>query len=149
MLRIAIFELLQLAVSLFAIRRGGAPERIVGWMLLCAAIFSLAIGMPGNAFRALSIPHFSIDVLLFIGLLTIAARANRFWPYWIAAFELIAIGVHGARALDPDLVPIVYSRMIGEVAYPMCLVLVLGTYHYTRRTRLEGVAPKPWATLRW
>lgn len=149
MLRIVLFELLQLAVSWFAIRRGGAPERLVGWMLLAAALTTLAIGVPGNAYRGLSWLNFGIDLALFLGLLAIALRANRFWPYWMAAFELLAIGVHGARVLDPTFVPIVYSRLIGQVAYPMCLVLVLGTYHYTRRARLEGVAPKPWATLRW
>lgn len=149
MLRIVMFELLQLGVSWFAIRRGGAPERIVGWMLLMAALATLAIGVPGNAYRGLSWLNFSIDFALFLGLLTIALRANRFWPYWMAAFELLGIGVHGARVLDPLFVPIVYSRLIGQVAYPMCLVLVLGTYHYTRRTRLLGAAPKPWATLRW
>ncbi|RXD05548.1 hypothetical protein EQZ23_10845 [Sphingomonas sp. UV9] len=149
MLRIILFELLQLAVSWFAIRRGGAPERMVGWMLIVAAITSLAIGIPANAFRGLSLPHFTIDILLFGGLLVVAARANRFWPYWMAALELLAIGVHGARMVDPSLVPIVYSRMIGQVAYPMCAVLALGTYHYIRRTRLEGIAPRPWSPLRW
>jgi hypothetical protein len=149
MLRIILFELLQLAVSWFAIRRGGAPERIVAWMLLIAAVTSLAIGLPANQFRTLAVLNFAVDLVLFLGLLVVALRANRFWPYWITAFELLAIGVHGARAFDPSLVPIVYSRLIGEVAYPMCLVLLVGTYHYIRRTRRQGSAPRPWAPLKW
>jgi hypothetical protein len=149
MIRIVLFELLQLAASVFAIRCGGAPERIVGWMLLIAAVSSVAMGIPANAFRGLSLPLFTIDLVLLFGLLAIAARANRFWPYWIAAFELLAMGIHGARAIDPTLVPIVYSRMTGQAAYPMCLVLVVGTYHYIRRTRREGVSPRPWAPLKW
>lgn len=149
MLRIVIFELLQLGVSAFAIRRGGTPERIVGWLLLIAAASSLAVGAPGNRPHAVSIPHLGIDLALFIGLLAVALRANRFWPYWLAAFELLAIGAHGARAIDPTLVPIVYSRMIGQVAYPMCFALALGTWHYVRRARFEGAAPRAWAPFKW
>ena len=149
MLRIVAFELLQLAASWFAIRWGGAPERIVGWLLLSAALISLAIGVPANNFRSLSFVHFGIDAMLFAGLLAVALRANRFWPYWLCAFELLAIGVHGARAFDSTLVPIVYSRLIGEVAYPMCFVLVMGTYHYIRRTRRQGSAPRAWAPFKW
>ena len=149
MLRIIIFELLQLGVSIFAIRRGGAPERIVGWMLLIAAIAGIAAGLPANNWRGLDVPLFAIDVALFAGLLAIAARANRFWPYWTVALQLIALGVHGARVVDPLLVPIVYARITGQIAYPMCLTLVLGTYHYMRRARIEGLAPRPWSSLRW
>lgn len=149
MLRIVLFELLQLCVSLYAIRRGGAPERITGWLLLIAALTSLAIGLPANQFRGISLLHFGIDLALCIGLFAIALRANRFWPYWLAAFELLAIGVHGARAIDPTLVPIVYSRMTGEVAYPMCFALALGTWHYVRRSRRDGVAPRAWAPMKW
>ncbi|MGR6329233.1 hypothetical protein ACU5AX_09215 [Sphingomonas sp. XXL09] len=149
MLRIVAFELLQLAVSWFAIRRGGAPERVVGWMLLIAAIASVAIGVPASQWREISVVLVAVDVGVLLGLVAVALRANRFWPYWASALQLLAIGVHAARAFDPTLVPIVYSRMIGEVAYPMCFVLVMGTYHYIRRTRRQGVAPRPWAPFRW
>lgn len=148
MLRILVFEMLQLGVSAFAILRGGAPERLAGWMLLAAALTSLATGMLGTS-QGLSVPILAVDGVLLAGLAAIALRANRFWPYWASALQLVAIGVHGARALDPTLLPIVYSRVTGQIAYPMLLVLAIGTYHYVRRTRLQGVAPRPWATFRW
>lgn len=149
MTRILVFELIQLAVSAFAIARGGAPERMAGWMLLIAAVASLGVGLPANGLHGISVPVFSIDLALFVGLFAIALRANRFWPYWAAALQLVAIGVHGARAFDPFMVPIVYSRVVGQIAYPMCVVLALGTYHYLRRRRREGAPPRPWAELRW
>lgn len=149
MLRQVLFEILQLAVSIFAIRRGGSPERIVGWLLLAAAIGGLIAGLPTNKYQGIDAPLLALDIVLFASLLLVALRANRFWPYWITALQLIAIGAHGARAIDPTMVPIVYARITGQIAYPMCLVLVIGTYHYLRRSRIEGIPPRPWSPLRW
>lgn len=149
MIRIVLFVLLQFAVSFFAIRRGGAPERVVGWMLLVAEFLNLVGGVPAGGFRIVAQSQFFADVALFGGLLIVALRANRFWPIWLAALQLIAIGVHGVRAIDGFLVPYAYYKSLEKIAYPMCLALAVGTYHYLRRGRIEGQAPAAWAPLRW
>lgn len=150
MLRIVLFELLQLAVSGYAIIRGGVPERWVAAMLVIASGTTLiASAFPVGGFQTVEVYRFTIDIVLTLALLAIALRANRFWPLWIAAFQVVTIGMHGVRAYDPAILPIVYARLTGEIAYPMCLVLVLGTYHYRRRARLEGQPPRPWSPFRW
>lgn len=149
MTRIALFICLQLAVSLFAIRRGGPPERTVAWMLLAAMAASIAGGLPASRYRAVAEWQLSIDIALFAGLAIVASRANRFWPLWLAALQLIAIGVHVVRWADPFLLPYAYYKSFEKIAYPMCLALVLGTYHYLRRQRIEGRTPVAWAPFRW
>lgn len=150
MVRIVLFELLQLAVSGYALLRGGLPERWVAAMLLIASWTTLvASAFPIGGFRTVELYRLSIDLALAVGLIAVALRANRFWPLWMAAFQLVTMGLHGVRAYDPGILPIVYSRLTGQIAYPMCIVLVLGTRHYRRRLRTDGVPPQPWSPFRW
>lgn len=149
MIRIILFEVLQLAVSGYALLRGGVPERWVAALLLAASWATLlASAAPVGGFRTVEVYRLSIDLALAAGLTLIALRANRFWPLWIAGFQLMTVGLHGVRAYDPAILPIVYSRLTSQVAYPMCLVLALGTWHYRRRARNDGAPPSAWSPLR-
>lgn len=145
MIRIAVFELLQVLVSGYALRWGGAPERIVGGLLLAAAWTSLLLPYdPKSVFRNLETGQLIVDLSLLAGLLAVALRANRFWPLWAAAIQLLAIGVHGVRSYDEGIVPIVYARLTGELAYPMCLVLAAGTWRYRRRLSHGAAGVRDW-----
>lgn len=150
MVRIIVFEILLLAVALYAVRRGGAPERLVAIMLLVAAWTTLLLPFnPQTGFRHLETSRLAVDGALLFGLIAVALRANRFWPLWLAAFQLVAVGVHGVRAYDAGVLPIVYARLTGQIAYPMCLVLAIGTWRYRQRylRRAQG-GVRDWSPLR-
>lgn len=149
MIFVLVFAVVQVLASTYAITRGGMPERIVAGLLLVAAGVSLGVGKPADQYRTLDTTQLAVDLVLLAALLLVAARANRFWPLWICALHLLAIGIHLIRAVDPAIVPWVYWWMIGKIAYPICLALVLGTWHLQRRTRLQGVRPADWSALRW
>ena len=90
----------------------------------------------------------TIDLAFLASLIVIAVRADRFWPLWLAALQLVAIGVHGVRAYDPHILPIVYARIVGEIAYPMLALLVIGTVrHHSRALRFGG--ERDWSPLKW
>ncbi len=147
--RILIFYLVQIAASAYATWRGGAPERAVAALLLVAAIVSSLIPViPGRTFFVIDVDVIAIDLVLLSVLVLIAVRADRFWPLWLAALQLVAIGVHGVRAYDPHILPIVYARIVGEIAYPMLALLVIGTVrHHSRALRLGG--ERDWSPLKW
>jgi hypothetical protein len=149
MFRILLFFTAQVLVSGFAIWRGGKPERVVGSSLLAAMVASALVPVaPRESYYSLHLPLFAIDLLLLSTLILVAARANRFWPIWLAALQLVAIGVHGVRAYDPHILPIVYARIVGEIAYPMLALLVIGTVrHHSRALRLGG--ERDWSPLKW
>ena len=149
MTRIMLFYSVQLAASGYAAWRGGLPERAVGALLLVAAILSSAIPLTTwHEYVALNRGLLLIDATLLAILMLVAVRANRYWPMWLAALQLVAIGVHGVRAYDPHILPIVYARIVGEIAYPMLALLVIGTVrHHSRALRLGG--ERDWSPLKW
>ena len=148
MIRIVVGELLLLIVAAFAWHWGGRPERLVAGMIVIAAVTNLALGVPSAAYRFVDQAQLTVDVALFLATLAVALRANRFWPLWLVGVELMALGVHGVRAYDPHIVPIVYARLTAQVIYPMLAVLGIGVWHFQRRARLQGVRPRDWSPLR-
>lgn len=145
MIRIALFYTVQTLITYVAVRRGGAPERIVGFSLLAATLATALIPFePQHIFRSVNWHALYIDTALLAVLLIIAARADRYWPLWLAALQVVTIGVHGVRAYDPFFLPIVYARVTGEIAYPMLAVLLAGIVRHVRRPGEPDWSPFKW-----
>src|SRR3546814_4609403 len=58
---------------------------------------------------------------------SLANFADRFWPMWLAAFQLVAVASHGASAYNPGILPVAYWWIVGKISYPMIAILVIGT----------------------
>ncbi len=145
-LRIWIFVGFQLCGCLYAVWRGGSPERLVAGMMSAAVVLTAAAGyFLSEKFRTVSASILMVDLALLGGLLLLAVRANRFWPMWVAAFQLVSIFVHLARGIDPTLLPEVYNRVLGKFAYPMVVLLIAGTRRHAQRDPHE----KDWLPVKW
>jgi hypothetical protein len=147
--RIILFYAVQAAACWYALRRGGAPERWTALFMMLAALASSALpAHPGERFRGVEWGQLGVDAVLTLVLFGLALRANRFWLLWAAALQILALAVHGVRAYDADILPIVYNRSIGKVAYPLILLLLVGTYRYQARAA-SGRRERDWSPLRW
>lgn len=136
-MRVAIFSALLILASVFAMVRGGAPERIVGVALLLA--FGASIGMQqplASRFVAVEWGIFAADLMLLLVLLGVALHADRFWTLWLAAFHTLGTGGHLVRGLDHGIEPIAYAILLASWSYPMILLLVIGTIRHDWRRRL-------------
>lgn len=130
-----IFIVLLVLAALLAVWRGGAPERFTSAaMLIGAAATALANANTALGFRGIEWQLFWIDAAVLGAFVAIAMYADRFWPLWLAALQCIAVAAHGARAFDPDILPIAYWWLIGKLAYPMILILCIGIERHHRRT---------------
>jgi len=151
-IHVYVFNILQGAVCLYALLRGGRPERWTAIMLLVASWATWLVPFdPATSFRSIDTMGLAIDLVLMGGLTVMAAVANRFWPLWLAAVHLLAIGVHGVRGFDPGLMPWMYAVAAGKLAYPMILLLALGVMRHQRRLALYGRDPDwslPWREQR-
>ena len=134
-IRIALFYLVAASCVTYAWWRGGQPERAIATMLMVAAIATgLIPTVPGITFATVVWPLFAIDILLLAGLVAVALVADRHWPLYFCAIHLVAVALHGVRAYDPTIVPNVYARLGGELAYPTLLILVVGTWRHALRS---------------
>lgn len=133
--RIALF-----AIVLFAVRKGEEPERLVAAVLLSTfALDAVNHAMFGDpAFFAVNPGHVVIDGWAFLTLLWVALRANRGWPLWISASQVIVVLGHLAKIVDLSLVRYGYWVMTQVPATLQVIVLAIGTFAHMRREARIG-----------
>jgi len=138
-MRVAIFSALLLFAALFAVWRGGAPERIVGIALTLAFGVSVGVQQPlASRFVSVEWGIFVADLALLFVLLAVALHADRFWTLWLVAFHALGTGGHLVRGLDHGIAPIAYAILLASWSYPMVLLLVIGTARHAERKRRLG-----------
>src|SRR3546814_6832503 len=96
MIVIAVFiGLLTLAAG-YAQWRGGAPEKLAAAAMFGAMLATLWVGSHAPSFNRTQWELLVVDFGLFMALCLLANFADRFWPMWLAAFQLVAVAAHGA-----------------------------------------------------
>jgi len=142
---IITFNVVQFLASCYACRRGGGPERAVGLLLLIAGATSIVV--PRNAATNLFVVNsymLSVDAMLMVALTAVALVANRYWPIWIAAVQLVTLAAHGARAWDQTIWARAYGQFTGKIAYVCIALLVIGTLRHRARLA-EGFPERGWS----
>lgn len=161
MLRLYLFVFLQLTVSIYALARGGMPERLVGGLMLVAFTASLLVQSQFPVrFHGVELGIFVVDCVMLAALLAVALRAERFWPIWMTGLQAVAVAAHLAKMVNPAVIPWAYAAMLAFWSYPMMAILVVGTWRHQRRMAVHGAdrswsdssppspaaAPPPWPT---
>jgi len=93
MLRLAFFYAFLVGTTIYALWKGGWPERAVALLFLFAAFATLVV-RPEYLFHDLEKGVLLVDSALFLALLAIALRAERFWPLWMTALQGISVAGH-------------------------------------------------------
>ena len=132
--RVYIFLGLQLAVSGYALLRGGAPERVTAIALTLAVALGMALQASFPArFYHVDLGVMAIDVALFGVLVALALYADRWWTLWVAAMQGLGAGAHIIKAIDSDTIRVVYAILAAAWSYPIIVLLLVGTYRHQRR----------------
>jgi hypothetical protein len=90
-----------LTVCALAVWRGRDEERLAVGSLLAAWALSMVVYRSQSQDTQWAI--LAIDTGLFLSYLWIALRTARWWPLFLAGFELLALMTHMAHAVDPSL----------------------------------------------
>lgn len=136
-MNVVVFNVMLALVCGYALWRGGAPERIAAVAFAAAAAVTYAF-MYNYGFGSLSALYFALDVALFAAIAGVSIIADRFWPMWAAAIQLVIVAVHAAKALRPELLPFVYYVATAKLAYPMVVLLGVGTLRHRARLARWG-----------
>jgi len=132
-------HLVALAICIAAFIWGGGPERAI------AAVWIVFVEMANHGYDLFLRDgyHFtqidgalaSMDIVAGLLLIGIALNANRNYPLFIAAMQLLAISAHLARGLIEVISPIAYATML--VAPGWILLIILGIGLLRHRSRLK------------
>ena len=146
MVMVVAFLALQVGVSAYALWRGGGPERVVAIALLTAAGATLATpSVYGISYRTVFFAVLWIDIALLASLTMVAAFADRYWPMWLAALQLVAVGIHAVRGYDHSILAAAYWLVTTKMAYPMLAILLAGTLRHRRRLA-DGLPEPSWTS---
>lgn len=136
-----IYLALLVSCCLYALARGGTPERAaVG--ILVSAVLASAFTVAGGAHRffQLEVGLLAVDTCLFLAMTALALKAQRYWPMWLAAVKLNTVITH-LLILSPTLPPWSYAVANAAWSYPSPLLIAIGAIRHRRRLRMYGADP--------
>lgn len=138
MLRYIIAMSLLTLVTVYAMRKGGSPERAAALILVGLPLADLiyhALSGEQGIYHSVDIVHAGIDLVALVAIVWLALIADRFWTLWLGALQLIATLSHVIRALEVEMYPIVYAIIIRGPFWGQMFLVALGTWLYARRRR--------------
>lgn len=134
-----LFIALLAGTALYAFRSGGRPERWTAGLFVVAGLLTLAVHSPWPArYVGLETSVLLVDLMLLFCLLAIALHADRFWPLLMAAFQVMAVAAHTAKALDLRLGAGAYQQALVFWSYATLPLLGLAVWRHSRRLALGG-----------
>ena len=141
MVRILIFNTLYIFSSLFALIRGGAPERIGAMILIADFQLSFWVVAPMHRrFAGVEWPMFAVDGAAFAALYLLSLMTTRYWPAWMAAMQGCVALSHLA-GLRLDIIPWAYGTVVAAWAYAMLIMLAVATRRHQQRLQRYGKDP--------
>jgi hypothetical protein len=135
------FRLFLALVVLYALLRGSRDERHVALICLVGAVLTTLVLSPlAERFESVETPVMLVDLAVLAGFIAVALRSERFWPLWISGLQLTTIMGHVLKEVDLDLLPRAYGAALNFWAYPIVLILAIGTWRTQRRLNREHTA---------
>ncbi len=128
-----------LGAGLFALWRGGAPEKyaaaIMASWLVASVGYARVLGPPD--FGAVEPAYLVLDSVELAAVLLLSLHANRMWPLWAAAAQLICVSGHLAALVEPGGMRRAYWVMTQIPPFIQIIALTLGVAaHHARKTRI-------------
>jgi hypothetical protein len=128
-------------LSVAVLRWGAAPERIC-----VATLFAVTFGDPvyhllvkrATIYGSVDIGHLVMDVGVAVAFVAVALRANRVYPLWLAAFQLVSVLSHFAREEIASFPKLAYGMMSYGPFYIILAIMTGGLAFHARRTKHLG-----------
>ena len=139
-IQVVLVLLLIVLGSSAAYSRGGPPERfaavLLAGLVLADTVYHLLFGPSG--FDRVDPWHLFLDLTMLGFLMWLALRANRIWPLFVAAAQLLSVTGHIAVIVQPDGMRRAYWAMTQLPQYIQFTALLAGAWAHARRERLIG-----------
>ena len=138
------YWLLLTGVAAYALWRGRGDERAAALVCVVATAASVLVNSPlTRRFAGVETGVLVVDLLTLAAFIAIALRTKRFWPLWVAGFQLTSTFAHVLKAVHFSLVPQVYAAAERLWVYPIFLAIVVGTWRTQQRLRKQPAVLVP------
>jgi hypothetical protein len=138
-----LFSAMLFPICLYALWRGGRDERLVASLCLIGTLGTvIAVSPMSMRYKGVEHGMALVDLAVLAGFVTVALTSQRFWPLWVAGFQLTTALGHGLKAIDSNLLPVAYGAALQVWAYPILIVLAVGTWRRQRRLRAARSAAR-------
>lgn len=132
------YWLLLTGVAAYALWRGRGDERAAALVCVVATAASVLVNSPlTRRFAGVETGVLVVDLLTLGAFIAIAIRTKRFWPLWVAGFQLTSTFAHVLKAVHFSLVPQVYAAAERLWVYPIFLAIVVGTWRTQQPLRKQ------------
>jgi len=140
--RVVAQDYLAWTICLAAFIWGAGPERAVAfvWLLLFEIIDGIyhVVSDAGYHLTNVDLFHAALDGVAGIAWISIALFANRNYPLWVAAMQVLAMTAHLARGLVEAVSPIAYLTMVVAPGWFQLIFLGIGLSRHVLRKRKFG-----------
>ena len=117
----------------YAIFRGGGSEYLGAAIMIIGSFCTLAAArLFGTSWTQVEVGIFAIDIVVLVAFIWLALTSDRFWPIWASAFQLLAVAIHTAMMMTPQVTPWAFGTGAVFWAYPMLLALAIGSFEHVR-----------------
>ena len=107
------------------------------WMLVSDDVYLLVADHQAHLFYT-DLGIFLIELSVVIIMVPIALKANRMYTLWMAAFQILALFAHIARAVSDAISPLAYAIMYIGPSYFQIIILGFGIWLHYRREKRHG-----------
>ena len=126
-----LYYMFLLVCCAHAIFRGARTEYFGAAIMVAGSLSTLAIAkMVENSWTGVEAGMLAVDMIALAALIALALRSDRFWPMWATAFHLLAVSIHTAMAVAPQITPWAFATVAAFWAYPMLLALAIGSHEH-------------------
>lgn len=125
-------------ISLFALTKGGRPERI-GAATILGGWFLSILAQTYVGYTSMQWPVLIIDVIALVIFVALVWKSPRSWPVWASAFQLLAIASHVMvlMKLRPEISA--FYTVINMAGYGIIIALGVGTFFAWQERRAIGM----------
>lgn len=136
--RLIIYRALMYGTCGYALLRGRTDSRIVALVFLVGDLATLALR--SSTYSSVQTGILAVDILAFVGFTYAALISDRFWPLWVSGLQLTSSMGHLFKAIDKSLLPLAYAASLRFWAWPILIILGIGTWRGRRRLKRERSA---------
>lgn len=124
-------------VGMFALLKGGEPERISAGTYLMAWFASVLV-QSNAGLMGVQWAMFAIDVAVLLVFIAMVWKAPRSWPVWACALQLLTVTSHVMIMLDLRTPVSAFYTVVNMTGYGIMLAIAIGTFWAWQERRAIG-----------